>query len=379
MWVLIGLCLIILFISLINNLTKNHGFDNLEVNRYFTERRISEGDTAELNYVITNDKLYPVWFIDVSEDMSAGAVLMEGQAENGGAQFCMSLSLMPFQRASETVRLLFEKRGRYILRTLSVTIGDPFAINTYSKHYDDMTEILVYPRIYRLSDLIVDSSDPQGDVSVTRWIIDDPILTMGIREYVPGDSLRNVSWKATARNNKIMVRLFDHTSTEKVLIMLNIETSIPFWADIDEEKIEDAIHIAASLCSELLRSGVPTGLICNGSVSKSGGYRVDIPPSASPRQFAEIMDALAGINYLCSMPFHDMVFQKAYIPDRDTSYIIITAIVSEQLARCMERFISMGAGISVILLNGSEVYRIPKGVKIHVSKQGEGADHENTL
>ena len=49
----------------------------------------------------------------------------------------------------------------------------------------------------------------QGDVLVKRWIMPDPFLVGGLREYRAGDPMRSVHWGASARTGRMQVKTYD--------------------------------------------------------------------------------------------------------------------------------------------------------------------------
>lgn len=75
----------------------------------------------------------------------------------------------------------------------------------------------------------------------------------GIREYAPGDSLRSIHWKATARATKILVKEFDSPSSANALVLIqnhlgsNVGTREGFSLDL-------MCGHAAFLIGELVKS-----------------------------------------------------------------------------------------------------------------------------
>ena len=53
----------------------------------------------------------------------------------------------------------------------------------------DESYLLVYPKVVPLERLGLPASSPFGDVPVRRqWLFEDPMRTVGVREYRPGDN-----------------------------------------------------------------------------------------------------------------------------------------------------------------------------------------------
>ena len=66
-----------------------------------------------------------------------------------------------------------------------------------------------------------------------RWIVDDPFMLAGVREYQYGDSMRDVNWKATAKTGNLQVNQRDFTADRRLMVYLNVEDhekmSITLW------------------------------------------------------------------------------------------------------------------------------------------------------
>ncbi|MPN42365.1 hypothetical protein SDC9_189922 [bioreactor metagenome] len=103
-------------------------------------------------------------------------------------------------------------------------------------------EIFVHPRTVRLDNASTGFiRDLEG--LATRDLSNDDVSFHALREYVPGDDLRYVHWRSTARTNKLMIRQFEETRRSQVVIVL--ATRPADYADPDE--FELAISCAASL------------------------------------------------------------------------------------------------------------------------------------
>jgi uncharacterized protein (DUF58 family) len=78
-----------------------------------------------------------------------------------------------------------------------------------------------------------------------------------LREYIHGDSPRDVAWRASARRGSLLVRQFAAPAPERVWIVLRVRTR----AGSDQED-ERAIRIAAGLVRDADEHGMAFGLVC---------------------------------------------------------------------------------------------------------------------
>jgi uncharacterized protein (DUF58 family) len=108
----------------------------------------------------------------------------------------------------------------------------------------------------------------------------------GVREYAPGDSVRRIAWRATARLGELVVREDAAFDSSRILVVLRLSRRAvgPDRDALDER----AISLAASVIVRSSKGGVAVGL----SVPAMG---VMVAPGAGDAHIATMLDALARI------------------------------------------------------------------------------------
>jgi uncharacterized protein (DUF58 family) len=125
------------------------------------------------------------------------------------------------------------------------------------------THLTVYPKIVPITHLGLPSKSPFGSLKTHEIIYEDPSRIVGVRDYVPGDSLRKVNWKVSAALGKLQVRKFEPAITLETLIFVNLNVEEYDLAYADGAT-ELAITVAASIANHLAELRQPVGLISNG-------------------------------------------------------------------------------------------------------------------
>jgi uncharacterized protein (DUF58 family) len=138
------------------------------------------------------------------------------------------------------------RRGLRQLPQLSVRSSFPLGLFEQTRRLDEARTILVLPRIRRLSRRVVDDITMQGSVS-HRWERSGEEY-YGLREYVPGDDPRMISWRVSARAGELIVREMDPGTARAVVI--EFDPRVP--ADYDLDAFEDCVDLAASMASAFL-------------------------------------------------------------------------------------------------------------------------------
>ncbi|WP_227356321.1 DUF58 domain-containing protein [Haladaptatus salinisoli] len=112
-----------------------------------------------------------------------------------------------------------------------------------------------------------------------------------IREYVPGDSLRRIDWKATARLAHPHVREFEPQIDLRTAILIDHGESMATGAE-GRTKLDYARQVAISLVSYAFSEGEPLGLY---AVDESG-LTAKHPPSANRSHYVTVRRWLYGLD-----------------------------------------------------------------------------------
>jgi len=106
-----------------------------------------------------------------------------------------------------------------------------------------------------------------------------------MRKYVPGDDPKRINWKASARQNELIV---NETEAERITdVMVVLDTDVTIFEEAEDELLERGIRAAASMASLLLRQGNRVGLILQ------GGERGSLPVGFGKRHERRILYLLA--------------------------------------------------------------------------------------
>ncbi|PID96321.1 MAG: DUF58 domain-containing protein [Actinomycetales bacterium] len=86
-----------------------------------------------------------------------------------------------------------------------------------------------------------------------------------LREYVPGDEIRDIDWKATARHGSPLVKRYVATRKQTVLLVVDTGSSMAAVAPSGEPKKDLAVLVAGMLGYLALRHSDPVGLVAGDS------------------------------------------------------------------------------------------------------------------
>ena len=90
-----------------------------------------------------------------------------------------------------------------------------------------------------------------------KGLFEDPSLFAGVRPYQPGDPLRRIHWKATARVGRPVSRRYDPAREREVLIAVDMQTmpGASWMLNWDDDLVEGLCVAALSLARSFIEDG----------------------------------------------------------------------------------------------------------------------------
>ncbi|MGO1477340.1 DUF58 domain-containing protein [Senegalia sp. (in: firmicutes)] len=333
---------------------------NVRYNRFIDKDIVFPNEEIVITTVISNHKIIPLPWIEMYSELSEPIKYIDQSykyKKNINTNiYKVITSLLPFQKVTRKNKFYINKRGYYNIDNIRLTIGDFIGISKGLMNIKSPISIVVYPEIKNINDLIVDENEPQGEISVNRFIISDPLAIKGVREYNFNDSFNIIDWKATARFNNLYVKDFDFTSEKSIQIILNVQCNEIPWADNDEYSIEKGVDISAAIMNDSIESGIPVGFSTNSILLSDNLIEekiITISPNANINIAEEILNILARISLLFKVKVSDLLYETVNNYKRDTTFILITPYLDEKTIEIINEYLYLGYSIKLILLRGS--------------------------
>jgi uncharacterized protein (DUF58 family) len=227
--------------------------------------------------------------------------------------------------------LTARKRGYYPIGPLFLSTGDVLGLSSPLQLEGPAGHLTVYPKIIPLTSVEIPSRSPQGTMRHTQPIFADPTRVFGKRDYVAGDSLRNVDWKASASAGRLQVKLFEPSIALETMIVLNLNAEdYEYRTRIDSEEL--AIVIAASVANWVSGKQQTVGLRVNGrDPLATDGVPQDIPPRKGQAHLIRILETLARVESTGESPLAGLIQRLRYQLSWGTTLIVITGQAGEEL------------------------------------------------
>ncbi|MFR1709010.1 MAG: DUF58 domain-containing protein [Clostridium sp.] len=363
--------IVIILVSIVNLVTEK-GYNNLKVYREIKPDRVTVGEEFTITMKVENNKRMPVLFLVVEERLPSElrfiGEVSTYKCGNDNWHICKYV-MGKFQRKSRTYTLVGDKRGAYIIKCMNILIGDVLGLDIKSREQNDYIEVLIYPKVKSIGNFRFDVTNFLGNNTVRRWIHKDPLYIKGIREYNVEDRMKDIHWKTSLKANKLMVKDYDYTSEQQMVIILNTQCGDPCCNYINEELLETSIDIAVALAAKASKESIPTGIWSNAHLIYCNENSVnEIQPSTG--NFNKILEFCTRI-YL-AVKYELNKYLKSRMPyfDKDCTYVLITAYLNEKDINILNTLVAKGYKIKIIDVSGSNRIENIRGID-KISYRGE--------
>jgi uncharacterized protein (DUF58 family) len=233
------------------------------------------------------------------------------------------------------------QRGYHPVGPASIRSSDILGAWPSRTEDDAIDHLIVYPRVYRLGELGLPAERPFGDVRGANRIFEDPLRIAGLREYRPGDPMRRIDWKATARAGDLRSRVYEPSATRQLYVFLNADTLEHAWEGYLSDELERLVSVAASVVSWAAGARYAVGLLANGAFPDAD-RPIRLPPSRARDQHARLLEALAVIQPLTMGDLAGAIRREAGRLAAGSTIVAIAALVPQALADALERLAGEG-------------------------------------
>ncbi|NLB20698.1 MAG: DUF58 domain-containing protein [Clostridium sp.] len=353
LWVFIGLLIGTLGL---NELLFRFSGKNLNYSNGTDKKAYEIGEDISLTPVIENKKAMSVPFLRIDEYF-----------DNALSEDSLSYSLfvLPFQRVKRTYHIQGSTRGLWEIQSASIRMEDFLGFHRSYREVSLKIPVVILPQKKRLRDIILPYSSLYGPLSVKRWIIEDPLMIRGIREYTGSESERHIHWASSLKHDRLMVKEFDFTSERSALVFLNLESNKPYWKDADIDAIEEAIVSARSVMEELTQEKVPYGFASNGYNPKGKAKGYYFPPGVSAKNLGRYNEILGKMGTVIGTPLEDAL--KNLIRNRNAfqTFILVTPVILPEYIKPLKEFARSFGKTVVISMQPHNLEKLPKTIEIY--------------
>ncbi len=342
-------------------LYEKYGFKNVTYTISISAAEAYENDEIEIIEEIDNAKRLPlVW---ARSEISCSPEL----AFKGRENVCRGLisgifALRGYRKCRRVWKVRCEKRGIMTIDNATLTISDLFGLSKRAKVFKSFDSVRVLPIPADMGAGELSNDLFIGNAQARRFVLPDPFVISGAREYTGREPMNRVHWAQTARTGNIMVYNNEYTTERRVMIILNMQRSGSGIGSLPASVLELQIK-AAAFVPELCRSmSAECGLTINSAPP------LTIPAENGDRTM-DMLRRLAELENVCGERLDDLL--RRVDLGGITDVMFITSYVSEFAAELLAGLAKSGKRCKILtagLIEGgdlvpptTEILTIPRG------------------
>ena len=217
---------------------------NVKIRRETTSDNIFEDGTMSVKFIIKNTGL-GIGFVEIYDNLPPQARIIKG------SNYTL-LYMKPWQEVSFEYSLKLPLRGHYHLGPVKMRVKDAFDLFYNERIEESIHSFSVFPQIEVLEEQVITSRAPKllsGAMPLN--VIGTGTEFYSLREFVPGDSLRSVNWKALAKKGKMMVNETVREDVMDVILLVDAREVSAVGGGRDTP-LEMSCRAAATYAKQLL-------------------------------------------------------------------------------------------------------------------------------
>ena len=328
----------------------------VEVYRTARSTRSQVGQVYEERYEVRNLGRLPRLWVEVRDESTLpGSRGSHVVTMIGGRESRTYLSRTPLV-----------ERGVFPLGPTVIASGDLFGLFPASRLFPIQEQLLVYPMMFEIQSFPNPPGLLPGGEALRRRTTQITSNASGVRDYEAGDPLNRIHWLSTARRDRLMSKEFELDPLAEVWILVDadaqVQASLPWEPEtvdahgvyrrrqafeLPPSTVEYAVSIAASLARYYLQRGRAVGTLYENKTLNI------MPPDRGGRQLNKILESLAVLQGIGSMPLQGLVEVQARYLTRGSTIVLVTPSASEDLFKSADLLVRRGLRPVVVLIDGA--------------------------
>jgi uncharacterized protein (DUF58 family) len=297
--------------------------------------RLFEGESMTVTIAVTAGSSVPL--MELLEPLPSGGDLASGRNRS-------VVALGPGQTARWSYDVRYPGRGIHDVGTVRVRIWDRWGLRVWERPHLERKRVRVFPRIAPLRSL---PRPLRTQASIGDYV--SPALGEGIepgeiREFAPGDRIKQVNWRASLRLGRLYVTQHHRERNADVVLMLDTLAEV---GTVPATTLDFTVRAAASLAAAYLARKDRVGMI------DYGGLIHWVKPGSGRVQYERLADAFLKATVVFTYVAKDLTLVPPRVLPPQALVIALTPLLD---ARFTKAAIDLaGRGFDLVILDVSPV------------------------
>ena len=298
--------------------------------------RTLEGDDVEAELAL--DPGSAIGRLEVRLDLPDDVELVEGRR-------AFSLALRAEARPVP-LTLRCARWGVFDVGRVALRATDVFRLVVWERSLDAPVLVKAYPRLEPLR-RVVSARETQafGGNEVSRRP-GDGIEYADLRDFAPGDRVRSINWRATARRQRLVVNQRHPERNTDVVILVD---SFVDLAAGDRSTLDDTVRAAATLATRYLERRDRVGLVGYGGILRW------LRPGMGAAQRYRLIETLLETGVEPTFTWRDVNLIPARVLGRKAIVIALTPLVDPRFVTMLEDLRARRFDLVVVEIDPSAV------------------------
>lgn len=313
---------------------------NVEVSARWPRERAVEGETLSLGVTVRADQ--PIELLSIVVDLPDGLALPAGGEATArlvageSREFVFPVTCRhwgaftraEFRLTSRSAHGLFREDGRAAVHSV----------------------LRIYPAADSLRELVRPRETQPSAGNIVARGVGAGIEFAELRPFQPGDELRQVNWRATARRGQMWVNARRPERNADVILFLDT------FADVGTSQrgtLDLSVRAAAALAARYLRDRDRVGVI------GFGGTLQWLVPGSGQRQLYQIVESLIATQLSFSYAWKDVSFIPPHTLPPQALVIALTPLVDERAVQALVDLLRRGFDTAIIEMSPDVFLPVP--------------------
>lgn len=273
------------------------------------QNRLNLGDTNEVELNVTNQSVQPITFH-----------LHEGfPVEMQERSKVYKAFLKPKEKRVFTYEFTPKERGEYTFRNVFLLVSSVFNLISRKITIELEECVKVYPSVLQMKKfelLVFQKQKTTSGIKKIRRIGNTSEFEQ-IKNYVQGDEVKTINWKATSRRNELMVNQYQEEKSQHIYCIIDKSRNMQVQFE-GLSMLDYSINSTLVFANIALRKGDKTGLI-----TFSDKIGSQLPADKSGGQMRRIIEELYNQKTHYLEPNYELLYQSVRRTIKTRSLLVL--------------------------------------------------------